>query len=110
MRALSMALMLLIPKKTLSDIQKSKASFIVPVKANQKGLLDYIHEVESISSIDSHHSQTIKQSNDTITREIMVYSNFTFAWSGVFISTIIRIDKAINNNEPTTHYYISQQF
>jgi len=42
-----------------------------------------------------------------IKRNVFVYSNFAVPWSGVFINSIIRIDKSVNNGEWTTQYYIS---
>lgn len=42
-----------------------------------------------------------------IERQIFVYSSFTFPWSGIFISSVIRVDKSLNGGEWTTQYYIS---
>ena len=42
-----------------------------------------------------------------IKREVFIYNNFPVPWSEVFIYTIIRIDKSINNGKWTTQYYIS---
>lgn len=77
------------------------------VKKNQKSLLQTLKEVEISSEVNSHYSSQIKQGGDTIEREVFVYNNFTFPWSGVFIHTIIRIDKSVNGKEWKTHYYIS---
>jgi len=66
-----------------------------------------IKEVEISSEISSHYSSQIGQGGDTIEREIFVYNNFTFPWGGIFIHTIIRIDKSVNGKEWKTHYYIS---
>ena len=49
----------------------------------------------------------IKQSNDFIQRNVYVYQNCIFAWDGVFIHSVIRVDKIVNAKETTTHYYIS---
>lgn len=57
--------------------------------------------------INSHHIERQKQSGDWIERHIFVYNNLTFPWRGIFISTIIRIDKSVNGGEWTTQYYIS---
>ena len=81
--------------------------FIAPVKGNQKSLSLLVHEVEESSEIDFHHFDSIKQSNDLIKRHVFVYSNFVVPWNGVFISSIIRIDKSVNNGKWTTQYYIS---
>ena len=42
-----------------------------------------------------------------IKREVFIYNSFSFPWSGVFIHTLIRIDKSVNGGERTTQYYIS---
>ena len=42
-----------------------------------------------------------------IERDVFVYNSFVFPWSGVFINTIIRIDKSVNGSKCTTQYYIS---
>lgn len=70
-------------------------------------LLETVKEVEISSEINSHYSTQIEQSGDTIEREVFVYNNFTFPWSGIFIHTVIRLDKSINGGEWQTHYYIS---
>ena len=49
----------------------------------------------------------IKQSNDFIQRNVYVYQNCIFSWDGVFIHSVIRVDKIVNSKETTTHYYIS---
>jgi len=49
----------------------------------------------------------IKQSNDFIQRNIYVYQNCIYPWDGVFIHSVIRVDKIVNCKETTTHYYIS---
>ncbi len=49
----------------------------------------------------------IKQSNDFIQRNIYVYQNCIYPWEGIFIHSVIRIDKTVNYKETTTHYYIS---
>ena len=36
-----------------------------------------------------------------------VYQNCIFPWDGVFIHSVIRVDKIVNSKETTTHYYIS---
>lgn len=64
-------------------------------------------EVEASSEINAHHVDSQKQSGDRIERHIFVYNNFTFPWNGIFISTLIRIDKSINASEWSTQYYIS---
>jgi hypothetical protein len=66
-----------------------------------------VDEAEASSEINSHYFDTTKQSGDIIERDVFVYNNFAFPWSGVFISSIIRIDKSINGGEQTTQYYIS---
>lgn len=96
-----------IPKKTLAKIQKSNSLFIAPVKGNQPSLASLVNEVEISSEIDSHYYESLKQAGDLIERNVFVYNNFAFPWSGVFIHTIIRIDKSINSAEATTQYYIS---
>ncbi len=40
-------------------------------------------------------------------REVFVYNNSIYFWNGIFIHSIIRVDKTVNNNPTTTHYYIS---
>ena len=96
-----------IPKKTLYEIQESNSLFIAPVKGNQSSLVSLVNEVEASSEIGSHHSDSINQSGDTIKREVFIYNSFPFPWSGVFINTVIRIDKLVNDGEWTTQYYIS---
>jgi len=49
----------------------------------------------------------IKQSNDFIQRNIYVYKNCIYPWEGIFIRSVIRVDKIVNCKETTTHYYIS---
>ncbi len=49
----------------------------------------------------------IKQSNDFIQRNIYVYQNCIYPWDGVFIHSVIRVDKIVNCKETKTHYYIS---
>ena len=66
-----------------------------------------VKEVEVSSEINSHYSSQIKQSGDTIEREVFVYNSFIFPWVGVFIHTLIRVDKSVNGGEWKTHYYIS---
>ena len=94
-------------KKTLKEIQEDESKFIAPVKANQTKLLEFVQEVEEASEINSHHYDYQKQSDDWVERNIFVYNSFTFPWSGIFISTLIRIDKSVNGGEWTTQYYIS---
>jgi hypothetical protein len=38
-----------------------------------------------------------------------VYSNFTLPWDGVFIKSVIRIDKRVDCGKYNTHYYISNE-
>lgn len=102
-----MDLMHLTPKKTLELIQKSRSHFIAKVKRNQKALLSWVQEIEASSSISSDTRHTIKQSNERITRHVRVYSEHAYPFEGIFIRSIIRIDKQINGDTPTTHYYIS---
>ena len=66
-----------------------------------------VNEVEASSEIASHYSSNTKQSNDWIQREVFIYHSFSFPWSGVFVHTLIRIDKSVNGGESTTQYYIS---
>jgi len=49
----------------------------------------------------------IKQSNDFIQRNIYVYQNCIYPWEGVFIHSVIRVDKIVNCKETITHYYVS---
>ena len=49
----------------------------------------------------------IKQSNDFIQRNIYVYQNCIYPWEGIFIHSVIRVDKIVNCKETKTHYYIS---
>jgi hypothetical protein len=49
----------------------------------------------------------VKQSNDLIQRNIYVYNNCIYPFNGIFVHSIIRIDKIVNCRETTTHYYIS---
>ena len=64
-------------------------------------------EIEESSFIDSSFEMAIKQSNDFIQRNVYVYQNCIFPWEGVFIRSVIRVDKIVNCKETTTHYYIS---
>ncbi len=64
-------------------------------------------EIEGVSSIDSSFQMEIKQSNDFIQRNIYVYSNCIYPWEGIFIHSVIRVDKIVNSKETTTHYYVS---
>ena len=77
------------------------------MKKNQKSLLKTVKEVEVSSEINSHYSTQIQQSGDTIEREVIVYNNFIFPWSGVAIHTVIRVEKSVNGEEWQTHYFIS---
>lgn len=40
-------------------------------------------------------------------RDIYVYNNCIYSWDGVFIHSVIRVDKTVNGAGTTTHYYIS---
>ena len=64
-------------------------------------------EIEESSSIDSDFQMEVKQSNDLVQRNIYVYNNCIYPFDGVFIHSIIRVDKIVNCGETTTHYYIS---
>ena len=64
-------------------------------------------EIEESSSIDSDFQMEVKQSNDFIQRNIYVYQNCIYPWEGIFIHSVIRVDKIVNCKETTTHYYIS---
>lgn len=66
-----------------------------------------VKEIEESSCIDSSHQTETKQSNDFIRRDVHVYQNCVFPWEGIFIHSVIRIDKTVNHKETTTHYYIS---
>lgn len=81
--------------------------FIAPVKGNQATLEELVHEVEASSEISFHYFNSINQSGDLIERDIFVYNSFPFSWEGVFINTVIRIDKSVNNGKCSTQYYIS---
>jgi len=70
-------------------------------------LLDLAKEIEEVSSIDSSFQMEIKQSNDFIQRNVYVYQNCTYPWNGIFIHSVIRVDKIVNCKETITHYYIS---
>lgn len=83
--------------------------FVAKVKANQKELLDLAKEIEAASSISSTYSHTLKQSNKKIQRDVYVYSECTYPWNGIFIRSIIRVDKYVNEGETQTHYYISNE-
>ena len=64
-------------------------------------------EIEESSFIDSSFEMAIKQSNDFIQRNVYVYQNCIFPWEGIFIRSVIRVDKIVNCKEAITHYYIS---
>ncbi len=81
--------------------------FVAKVKSNQKGLLALCKEIEVSSSIDSHLSSKIKQSSERIRRDVFVYSDCVYSWSGVFIHSVIRVDKSIDGADVSTHYYVS---
>jgi len=83
--------------------------FVAKVKDNQKELKKLVCEIEEASSIDSHCTHTIKQSSQDIHRDVYVYSNYAFAFNGIWIRSLIRVDKTIDNNETQTHYYISNE-
>jgi hypothetical protein len=83
---------------------------VAKVKENQKELSEFVKEIESVSPISSHHSDTVKQSGQVINREVYVYNDCSYPWNGIFIQSIIRIDKTIDNQETTTHYYISNEY
>lgn len=83
--------------------------FVAKVKGNQKGLLDLVKEIEESSSIDSYCCNEVKQSSEVIERHVFVYSNFTLPWDGVFIKSVIRIDKRVDCGKYNTHYYISNE-
>lgn len=70
-------------------------------------MLSLAKEIEGVSSIDSSFQMEIKQSNDFIQRNIYVYSNCIYPWEGIFIHSVIRVDKIVNSKETTTHYYVS---
>ena len=88
-------------------IQEAESFFVAKVKKNQKQLLQTIKEVEASSEIESHYSSQIKQSSDTIEREVFIYNSFPFPWDGISIHTVIRIDKSVNGKEWKSNYYIS---
>jgi hypothetical protein len=83
--------------------------FVAKVKGNQKDLLNLAKEIEESSSIDSHFCNEVKQSNELIERNVYVYSNCTFPWNGVFIKSVIRVDKIVDCGPTSTHYYISNE-
>lgn len=64
-------------------------------------------EIEASSHIDSYFCNEVKQSSEIIERHVFVYNNFTLPWNGVFIKSVIRIDKRVNCGEYNTHYFIS---
>ena len=64
-------------------------------------------EIEESSSIDSDFQMEVKQSNDLVQRNIYVYNNCIYPFDGVFIHSVIRVDKIVNCGETITHYYIS---
>ena len=97
----------LTPKKTLEKASKSGSKFIAKLKSNQKTLLSLAKEIEEVSSIDSSFQMEVKQSNDSIQRNVYVYNNCVYPWEGIFIQSVIRVDKIVNCKETTTHYYIS---
>ena len=66
-----------------------------------------VKEIEEASSIDSHFESEIKQSNNLIQRNIFVYNNCIYPWDGIFIHSVIRVDKIINGGKTNTQYYIS---
>jgi len=80
---------------------------VAKLKANQKELLTLAKEIEEASSIDSYFSSQIKQSNNVIQRDVFVYSNCIYPYYGIFIHSIIRIDKRVNGGATQTHYYAS---
>jgi len=70
-------------------------------------LLFLTKEIEESSSIDSDFQMEVKQSNDLVQRNIYVYNNCIYPFDGVFIHSVIRVDKIVNCGETITHYYIS---
>ena len=70
-------------------------------------MLSLAKEIEIASSIDSSFQMEVKQSNDFIQRNIYVYNNCIYPWEGIFIRSVIRVDKIVNCKETRTHYYIS---
>ena len=88
-------------------IQDKGDKFVAKVKENQKGLSQFVQEIESVSAISSHHSDIVKQSKQVIRREVFVYNDCTYSYKGLFIRSIIRIDKTVDNQKTTTHYYVS---
>ena len=70
-------------------------------------MLSLAKEIEIASSIDSSFQMEVKQSNDFIQRNIYVYNNCIYPWEGIFIRSVIRVDKIVNCKVTRTHYYIS---
>jgi hypothetical protein len=97
------------PKKTLLKIEQADSFFVAKLKKNQKGLLAFAKEIEACSSIDSSFSSEIKQSNDTVQREVFVCSNCIYLYGGISIASVIRVDKSVNDGDIQTHYYISNE-
>jgi len=64
-----------------------------PYIENQKELSEFVKEIESISAISSHHSDTVKQSGQVINREVYVYNDCSYPWNGIFIQSIIRMTR-----------------
>ncbi len=48
------------------------------VKENQKELNEFVKEIESVSPISSHYSDTVKQSGQVINREVYVYNDCSY--------------------------------
>ena len=100
-----------------TKIIKKEADYILGVKSNQKGLLEQIEKVFSISAIESQHKNQNLDHGRFETRECSVITDLTYLddydnWPG--IKSLIRItsfreNRLTNKEEHQVRYYISSK-
>ena len=75
-------------------------------------MFSHIKDIEKCSEITEHLKIERKEREKKVTRDIIVYSGATYPFDGVFIESIIRInkhsiDEKTNKESYTTDYYIA---
>lgn len=104
-------------KEISKKIQEKKADYILGVKDNQKGLLEQIEKVFTITGVSSEHTSNDIGHGRVEQRTCSVIDNLEFFddykdWPG--LKTLVRvqakrIDKQTGEEENSTRYYISSK-
>jgi len=91
-------------------IDKQNSFFIAKVKENQEGLLEEIKELEEYLEITDYFKSSRKEREKIVERDIIIYDGVTHPYNGIFIESIVRLNKSIRDIKTGEIKYITDYY